>query len=140
MRPAFCGMGAVKFKRARPDFATDGPAPRLARRDVDVRRATRSCRVPRVDRDDGAGDVLPRVAEQVVDGGGDVVHLGQALRALRRATGSRCSSSMPCVISVSTNPGATALTVTPGRPTSRASERVKPTIDALVAPYTDKPL
>ena len=36
-------------------------------------------------------------------------------------------------MSVSTNPGATALTVMPSWPTSRASERVKPTSDALVA-------
>jgi hypothetical protein len=38
------------------------------------------------------------------------------------------------VISVSIKPGATAFTVMPNGPTSRASERVKPTSDALVAP------
>ena len=31
-------------------------------------------------------------------------------------------------------PGATAFTLTPMRPTSRASDRVKPIIEALVAP------
>src|SRR5262249_52058707 len=54
--------------------------------------------------------------------------------ALRPAICSRCSSVSPLVISVSTKPGATAFTVTPVRPTSRASDRVKPIIDALVAP------
>ena len=37
-------------------------------------------------------------------------------------------------------PGAMALTVMPSCPISRASERVKPTRDALVALYTDRPL
>ena len=39
-----------------------------------------------------------------------------------------------CVMSVSIKPGATALTVMSSRPTSRARLRVKPSIDALVAP------
>src|SRR5215472_3118778 len=39
--------------------------------------------------------------------------------ALRRAICSRCSSVSACVISVSTNPGATEFTFTPMRPTSR---------------------
>ena len=38
------------------------------------------------------------------------------------------------VMSVAMKPGATAFTVTPSRPTSRARLRVKPIIDALVAP------
>ena len=36
-------------------------------------------------------------------------------------------------MSVANKPGATAFTVMPNRPTSRASERVKPIIEALVA-------
>ena len=36
-------------------------------------------------------------------------------------------------MSVATKPGATEFTVTPARPTSRASERVKPSIAAFVA-------
>ena len=43
-------------------------------------------------------------------------------------------------MSVSRKPGAIEFTVTPMRPTSRASERVKPSIEALVAPYTERPL
>jgi len=39
---------------------------------------------------------------------------------------------MPWVISVSTKPGATALTLTPTWPTSRASDLVKPIRPALV--------
>ena len=42
-------------------------------------------------------------------------------------------------MSVSRKPGAMALTVMPSRPTSRASERVKPSIDALVARIDRKP-
>src|SRR5579862_4344361 len=60
--------------------------------------------------------------------------------ALRRTTWSRRSPSRPWVISVSTKPGAIALTLTPSRPTSRASERVNPTSEALLAAYTDRPL
>src|SRR5579884_1962832 len=61
-------------------------------------------------------------------------------KELRRTTRSRCSSLIARVMSVSMKPGATALTLIPMRPTSRASERVKPTRDAFVAPYTDRPL
>src|SRR2546427_4441770 len=64
---------------------------------------------------------------------------GRRRSALRRAICSRCAPSSPCVISVSRKPGATAFTVTPMPPTSRASERVKPISEALVAPYTDSP-
>ena len=39
-----------------------------------------------------------------------------------------------------TKPGATAFTFTPMRPTSLASDFVKPTNDALVAAYTERPL
>jgi hypothetical protein len=45
----------------------------------------------------------------------------------------------PRVISVSTKPGATALTVMASGPISRANDRVKPSIAALVAPYTAAP-
>src|SRR5204862_2695889 len=65
---------------------------------------------------------------------------GSRCSALRRATCSRFSPVIPCVISVSRKPGATAFTVTLSRPTSRASERVKPISDAFVALYTDRPL
>src|SRR5437867_2919433 len=58
---------------------------------------------------------------------------GNRPSALRRATCSRRSPSRPRVISVSRNPGATAFTVTPRRPTSRASDRVNPIKDAFVA-------
>src|SRR5882724_9915753 len=60
--------------------------------------------------------------------------------ALRRATCSRRSPSRPRVMSVSRKPGATAFTLTPRRPTSRASDRVNPIIAAFVAAYTDRPL
>src|SRR5581483_6479386 len=56
------------------------------------------------------------------------------LSALRRAICCRCSSFRPWVISVSMKPGATAFTLMPMRPTSRARDRVKPISDALVAP------
>ena len=51
----------------------------------------------------------------------------------RRATAilSRWPVAMPRVISVSMKPGATALTVMPSRPTSRARLRVKPSIAGL---------
>lgn len=52
----------------------------------------------------------------------------------------RLSSSKDLVNSVSMKPGAIAFTVMPTLPTSRASERVKPTTAALDAAYTDKPL
>ena len=52
---------------------------------------------------------------------------------------SRLTSLSPAVISVSKKPGATALTVTPRRPTSRASERVMPSMAALLAPYAARP-
>src|SRR3989441_1074744 len=65
---------------------------------------------------------------------------GRRRSALRRTICWRCSSSSPCVMSVSRKPGAIELTVTPMRPTSRASDRVKPSIEALVAPYTERPL
>jgi len=55
-------------------------------------------------------------------------------RALRRTICSRCALPMPSVMSVSMKPGATALTLMPAGPTSRASERVKPISEALVAP------
>src|SRR6267143_128470 len=58
---------------------------------------------------------------------------GRRRSALRRTICCRCSASRFCVIAVSTKPGATELTVTARRPTSRASDRVKPIIDALVA-------
>ncbi len=60
--------------------------------------------------------------------------------AARRTTRSCCRSGSPSVMSVSMNPGATAFTVMPSLPTSRASARVKPTRDALLAPYTESPL
>ena len=59
---------------------------------------------------------------------------GSRRSALRRATCSRRSPSRPWVMSVSMNPGAIAFTLTPIRPTSRASDRVNPIIDAFVAP------
>src|SRR5438445_524805 len=65
---------------------------------------------------------------------------GRRRSALRRTICWRCSSSSPCVMSVSRKPGAIEFTVTPMRPTSRASDRVKPSIEALVAPYTERPL
>src|SRR2546422_173597 len=65
---------------------------------------------------------------------------GRRRSALRRTICWRFSSSSPRVISVSRKPGAIEFTVTPMRPTSRASERVKPSIDALVAAYTERPL
>ena len=53
--------------------------------------------------------------------------------ALRRTSFSRRSSSRSLVNCVSISPGATALTVIPSGPTSRARERVKPTSAALLA-------
>jgi hypothetical protein len=50
-----------------------------------------------------------------------------------------CSCDMPSVIFVSGQPGGMALTLTPMRPTSRAKDRVKPIMDALVTLYTESP-
>ncbi len=45
----------------------------------------------------------------------------------------RSGASRPAVMSVSTRPGATAFTVTPCGPSSRASAREKPSSAALAA-------
>ena len=53
--------------------------------------------------------------------------------ALRRITFWRCSPAKTMRHIGIEKTGATAFTVMPSRPTSRASERVNPIIDALVA-------
>ena len=58
---------------------------------------------------------------------------GMRFSALRRMIWVRWLSLNSFVISVSTKPGAIASTVMPSGPSSRASERVKPTSDAFVA-------
>jgi len=79
-----------------------------------------------------AGDVAgAATAPMIVN---PMMHAARRCSALRRMIFWRCSSLSPCVISVSTKPGATEFTFTPMRPTSRASDRVKPSREALVAP------
>ena len=58
---------------------------------------------------------------------------GSRRNALRPAMRARASSDRLCVNSVAMKPGAIAFTVIPSLPTSRASERVKPTSDDFVA-------
>ena len=92
-------------------------------------------RVAGVDGEDRAGDILGLVAQQEFDGVGDIVDLGEAMEcAAARDLIALLDRSELSVISVSRKPGATALTLIPSGPTSRASDRVKPMIEALVAP------
>ena len=87
-----------------------------------------------VDRQHRAGDVARLVAHQELDRVGDIVDLRRDGRAGCGArTRSRSAWPMSSVIAVSTKPGATALTVMPSGPTSRASDLVKPMSEALVA-------
>jgi hypothetical protein len=77
-----------------------------------------------VDSEHCAGNVaLPPSKKR--DGVGDIVDVGEPLE---RAAADDAL------------PGATALALMPSRPTSRADERVKPIIDALVAAEAESPL
>ena len=64
----------------------------------------------------------PPLPHQERRGLGNVLGLGQPPQRAARMMRSRSARSIPPVISVSTNPGAIAFTVTPTGPTSRASD------------------
>src|SRR5271154_120258 len=59
-------------------MTSKGLSLRAKRSNLDRQRA-RLRRVPRVYRQDGAGDVAGFIADQVVDSGGDVVGVGEAV-------------------------------------------------------------
>ena len=76
-----------------------------------------------VDGQDRAGNVLCLVAQQILDGIGDVVDFGKMMKCTAADDLLTLLAGQIRVISVSRKPGAIALTLMPRRPTSRASDR-----------------
>ena len=87
-----------------------------------------------VDRQDRSADVRRCVAGgEEVDDLGDLIDLPEAAGRYRAEIGLRCSSGKAAVMSVSMNPGATTFAVMPRPPSSRATERARPTRPAFEA-------
>ena len=105
----------------------------IARRQACGCEAGASGGVAGIDGHHRAGDVSGLLAHQEFDRIGDVVDFGEAVERAAAGDLVALAGVRLWVISVAIKPGATALTVIPSFPTSRASERVKPSSEALVA-------
>ena len=86
-----------------------------------------------VDRDDGAGDVGGVGGGEEGDDAGDLLGRGHAAQRHGGGELGQAGLAEAAVMSVATGPGATTLQVMLREPSSRATERAKPTRPAFEA-------